>query len=83
MLVCDCPPCPSPFSSTVLADLQQADLITSEECSRLSHISRVLEVQRTKSPEVVTKTADVIKRHGYVQESSLLPGELLSLLAAA
>ena len=64
----------------VLAELQQADLISSEECSCLQHpfwwdyICDVVRVQSGKSPEVISKTADVLKRHGFEKESKLLAG---------
>ena len=59
----------------VLADLQQADIITSEECKGLSHVIEVARVQRVKSPEVMAKTADVLKRHGFEGEYNLLAGK--------
>ena len=62
---------PSLLPSPVLAELQQADLITSEECK----VSDLSEVFRVKSPEVMAKTADVLKRHGFEEESTLLAGK--------
>ena len=59
----------------VLAELQQADLITGEECNRLEDSSDVVRVQSGKSPEVVTKTADVLNRHGFEEESKFLAGK--------
>ena len=73
--MCDCPPCPLSPLSPVLAELQQADLITSEECRRLYYSSGVVRVQSGKSPEVQSKTADVLRRHGFEKESNLLTGE--------
>ena len=77
MLVCDCPPCPlSPHSvQAVLAELQQANLITSEECEGLYSPRGVVRVQSGKSPEVLTKTADVLRRHGFEEESTHLSGK--------
>ena len=75
MLVCDCPPCPLSPLSPVLAELQQADLITSEECRGLRYSSHVVRVQSGKSPEVQSKTADVLRRHGFEKESNLLTGK--------
>ena len=77
MLVCDCPPSPlSPHSvQAVLAELQQADLITSEECEGLYDSRGVVRVQSGKSPEVQSKTADVLRRHGFEKESNLLTGK--------
>ena len=64
----------------VLAELQQADLISSEERGRLQHISwryaisDVVRVQKGKSPEVMSKTAEVLRRHGFEKQSRLLAG---------
>ena len=73
--MCDCPPCPLSPLSPVLAELQQADLITSEECRGLDDSSDVVFVQRGKSPEVQSKTADVLRRHGFEEESNLFTGK--------
>ena len=75
--MCDCPSCPlSPLSvQAVLAELQQADLITSEECEGLSDPSEVVEVQGRKPADVIAKTADVLRRHGFEKESKLLEGK--------
>ena len=59
----------------VLAELQQASIITSEECEGLYHLRLVVQVQSGKSPEVVTKTADVLNRHGFEEKSKLLAGK--------
>ena len=59
----------------VLTELQQVSLITSEECKRLYDPSDVVRVQSSKSPEVQTKTADVLWRHGFEKESNLLAGK--------
>ena len=75
MLMCNCPPCPFSRLSPVLAELQQADLITSEECNGLSDPSDVVRIQRVKSPKVMAKTADVLKRHRFESSSKLLAGK--------
>ena len=75
MLVCDCPPCPLSPLSPVFAELQQADLITSKECGRLDDSSDVVIVQSVKSSEVQSKTADVLRRHGFEKESTHLSGK--------
>ena len=82
-------PVPSLLSPPAVGDLQQADLITSEECKRrykwrsfgiVWHywerydISEVFDVQKDKSPEVMFKTAEVLRRHGFNEESRLLAG---------
>ena len=67
-------PVPS-LLSPVLAELQQADLITSEECWHLYDSSHVVRVQSGKSSEVQSKTADVLRRHGFEKESTHLSGK--------
>ena len=82
-------PVPPLLSPPVLAELQQANLITSEECKmqppsglffsryvrqELSDMSDVVVVQSGKSPEVMSKTAEVLRRHGLEKESKLLAG---------
>ena len=72
-------PVPSLLSPPVFAELVQADLITSEECRWvLSDFSDVVEVQSGKSPEVLTKTAEVLLRHGFEKESNLLAGKAVT-----
>ena len=58
----------------VFAELQQADLITKEECKYLSSISDVVRVQTGKSPKVMSKTAEILKEHGCDEDSRLLAG---------
>ena len=65
---------PSLLSSLVLTELQQADVITGVECKELSDINDVVRVQRGKSPEVMAKTAEVLRRHGFAKECKLLAG---------
>ena len=83
-------PVPSLVFLPVLAELRHAHLITSEECKRVllmqycfswlaspdlrADLSHVVTVQRAKSPEVMSKTADVLKRHGFGSKSRLLAG---------
>ena len=64
----------SVFSPPVLAELQQADLITGEECEELYGLSDVVEIQSYNSPEAQSKTADVLRRHGFEKESNLFAG---------
>ena len=73
---------PSLLSPPVLGELQQADLITSEECKRLQvrydwwryDMSGVVGVQKGKSPQVICETAELLRRHGFEEESRLLAG---------
>ena len=118
VLMCDCPPCP--FSSLVIVDLQQANLITSKEYTEatvgeglsrardvatggkglsrardvttggkglsrardvvtggegLSCARDVVKIQSSKSTEVMTKTAEVLRRRGFDKESEFLSGK--------
>ena len=66
---------PSLLSLPVLVELQQADLITGEECRGMYHPILVVRVQSGKSSEVQTKTADILNRHGFEEESKLLAGK--------
>ena len=66
-------PCPSHLSPPVFAELQQADVITPEECEEYMYdLKLMVKVQSGKSPEVLTKTADVLRRHGFEKDSNLL-----------
>ena len=75
-------PVPSLHSPPVLGELKQADLITSEECKRLPvkhywgwyDMSDVVDVQKGKSPEVMSKTAEVLRRHGFERKFTPLAG---------
>ena len=60
--------------NAVIVELRQADLITAEEHKELSYISDVARVQSGKPPEVMAKTAAVLRRHGFEKESRLLAG---------
>ena len=68
-------PTPYLLSAPVIADLQLADLITTEECRRLSALRDIVRVQKCKSATVMTKTADVLRRHGLEKESKSLLGK--------
>ena len=61
-------------SLSALAELQQANLITGEECKGLSDIIGVVTVQSGKSPGVVLQTATVLRRYGFKEASKLLTG---------
>ena len=66
---------PSLLSPSVCNELQEADLITSEERARLVYTHDVVRVQSGKSPEVLTKTADVLRRHILPRTANLLTGK--------
>ena len=68
-------PVPSLLSPPALAELRQAGVFTSEECEKeLSDISDVIRVQRDKSVKVMWKTAIILRRHGFEEESRPLAG---------
>ena len=58
----------------VIFELQQADLISSEDCKKLTDISRVVGHQREASPDTMIKTAEVLRKHGHQKMSKLLLG---------
>lgn len=60
------------LSLLVLAELQQANLSTYDECEVLSDPSDVVRVQRCKSPTVMAQTSEGLKRHGFESESRFL-----------
>ena len=55
VMMCDCLPCPSSILLLALAELQLADLITSEEYMELSDISGVNAVLPFRSIGVCSK----------------------------
>ena len=57
-----------------MVELQQDDLITTEESENLSNVSAVVRVQRRKLPDVMFKTADILEKHGFVEETKSLRG---------
>ena len=58
----------------MLADLQETGVITREESVILTDISHVVRVQSGRSPQVMVKTAEVLRRHGYEEEYKCLTG---------
>ena len=77
MEMCDCLSCPfSPILvRAIFADLQQARVITGFESKKLRDPSGVVRVQSKKSPEVMAITADILRAHGFANESQLLLGK--------
>ena len=66
------------LSYTVLSELYQEKLLTEDEVNKMKGggglSDRVVNVQYTKQPEVVTRTTDVLDKQGYKKEASLLRG---------
>ena len=74
-----CPVCVSVLlSHTVLLELLQEKLVAEDEVERMKEggylSERVVNVQCTKPPEVVTRTTDVLDKYGYNEATSLLRG---------
>ena len=75
-----CPVCVSVLlSHTVLSELYQEKLVTEDDVERMKEIGgglsyRVVRVQYTKPPEVVTRTSDVLDKHGREEEARQLRG---------
>ena len=68
---------PPLFSPPVLAELQQGNLITSEECEGLYRVGDVHDVLCVKTPNVKSRSAEILLRHGYQEESAFLSGKQL------
>lgn len=81
-LVCHCPPCSLPLLTVqaVLAELQQAGVITGSEGMELGDISAVVKLQSKNSPEVMVTTAEILRRHEFEKESEVLSGWLAGWL---
>ena len=67
------------LSHTVLSELYQEKLVTEDEVKRMKGeevvlSDRVVLVQCTKPPELVTKTTNVLDRSGHNEETRLLRG---------
>ena len=74
-----CPVCvPVLLSHTVLSELYQEKLVTEDEVKRMKGggdlSDRVVSVQCTKPPEVVTRTANVLDKYGSKVEARELRG---------
>ena len=66
------------LSHTVLSELFQERLVTEDEAKRMkgerSLLDRVVHVQCTKPPEVVTRTAVVLEKFRYKESARQLRG---------
>lgn len=75
LVACEAPPDISllfPHLYVALVALQQAHLITSEERTSLCNASGLAGMQCDKSPEVLSKSADILRRHGYTEDAKFL-----------
>ena len=52
----------------VLPDLQQTNLFTSEEMKDIHGFADVVRIQRSKTPEILVKTVEVLERYGFEKE---------------
>ena len=67
------------LSHTVLSELYQEKLVTGDEVKRMKEegvglSDRVVLVQCTKPPELMTRTANVLDKYEYYEEARLLRG---------
>ena len=75
-----CPVCVSVLlSHTVLSELYQDKLVTEDEVKRMKGeggflCDRIVLVQCTKPPEVVTRSAFVLDKYGHIEEARRLRG---------
>ena len=49
--------------------------MTSDECQKLDYIDRVVGVQSSKSPEMISQTSEILQKHGLEMASKLIAGE--------
>ena len=64
-----------PVPLPVLAKLQEANLITRDECKGIVRLYYVLVVQSAKSPEVVLHTSEILRTLKLETESKFLAGK--------
>ena len=77
-------PVPSLLSPPVLAELQQAHLITYEECAKVRHIDDVVALQRKKPSEVQVKSAEVFFKLGFqTEKAKLFAGKWIHSISSA
>ena len=77
-------PVPSLLSSPVLPELQQAHLITYEECAKVRHIDGVVELQREKPLDVQVKSAEVFFKHELqTEETKEFAGKWIHSISSA
>ena len=77
-------PVPSLLSCPVLAELQQAHLITYEECAKVWRINDVVALQRKKPSEVQVKSAEVLLKHGLqTVKAKLFAGKWIHSISSA
>ena len=67
------------LSHTVLSELYQERLVTEDDVERMKGEGRYLayrlvQVQCTKPPDVVTRTADLLDKWGFGVQASILRG---------
>ena len=67
------------LSHTVLSELYQEKLVTEDEVKRMKGEGgdlsyRVVHVQCTKPPEVLSRTADVLDKYGHKEAAKKLRG---------
>ena len=77
MLWCDCHPYPLSPVGAVCPELVQAKLITVKECKPLNDLSELVGLQYSKSSEMMSETADILKSYGFEGECKLLKGKLM------
>ena len=70
MCLFHCPPCPFFLFHTALAELQQAGLLTSDECK-----GNFIHAVSGKSPAVVSQACEILTRHGFETESKFIAGK--------
>ena len=63
-------------SLPVLAEVQQANLVTAEECGRLRDCDDLAIALSGKSPDMVAQSNEILRKHGLEEKSKFLEGKL-------
>ena len=61
----------------VLAEVQQAYLVTAEECKWLQDCDDLAILFSGKSPDMVAQSNEILKKHGFDEMSKFLAGKLI------
>ena len=64
-------------SLPVLVEVQQANLVTAEECGKLQDCDDLAILLSGKSPDMVAQSTEILKKHGFVEESKFIAGKLI------
>ena len=63
----------------MLSELYENELITSEDVQEMKRMkgglmARLMSIQCSKEADIIPKTAEIIRRHDFTEESKILTG---------